>query len=130
METENVKEMERIKEYKKQIRVREWQKKAIVERFLKKCKISLEDLKENLSRMVVDYKGKLDYTVLVRVFNKEYWVSIEYYQSGKGIDRYNDNERFWYEFPVCSYLDSACEDFNKEFVAFINQFYDWIMRVQ
>jgi len=50
-------------------------------------------------------------TLLVRVVRGRS-ISFEYYQNGD--DGYNNNERFWYEFPVYFYMDMPSGYFVRE----------------
>jgi hypothetical protein len=69
---------------------------------------NLDKLKEKITKMCIDMTGTMqNKKVLVRVVRGS-TLSLEYYENG--YDGYNNNERFWYEFPV--YRDMTEKNFN------------------
>jgi hypothetical protein len=71
-----------------------------------------DELKEKIARMEIDMTGTIqNKTVLARVLRGRE-LSLEYYQNG--YDGYNDQERFWYVFPVYFYKDMPSGQFVRE----------------
>jgi len=80
-------------------------KRIVVEKYLKECGTTINDLKERIARESIDFSGILvgNYSLLLRIIRGRDEISTEYYQYGE--DGCNNHDRFWYEFSLYFYPD-------------------------